>query len=135
MNAEIWGFPMSFAKRIASRRKELGLTQQALAAAAGIHVMQVHRYENEGAQPSLEVLKKLAIALRVSADHLLFEEDERSPADELKLQFEAVSRLDPEERRVIQEVVDSILLKHDAKRWIRSDMEAPPQKRSVGEKR
>ena len=116
---------MSFAARFAARRKELGLTQQALADLAGIHMIQVHRYESGGSQPSLDALKKLVVALRVSADHLLFEEDERAPADELKLQFEAVARLDPDERRVIQEVVESILLKHDAKRWIRPGVEEP----------
>ncbi|MEM7357451.1 MAG: hypothetical protein AAF657_41945 [Acidobacteriota bacterium] len=41
------------------------------------------------------------------------------------MEFEAVSRLDPAERRVIQEVVESILLKHDAKRWIRPGTEEP----------
>jgi len=114
---------MGFAERLAARRKELGLTQQALADLAGIHMMQVHRYESGGSLPSLDALKKLAVALRVSADHLLFDEDERAPADELKMQFEAVARLDPDERRVIQEVVESILLKHDARRWIRPGAE------------
>jgi hypothetical protein len=56
----------------------------------------------------------------VSTDQLVFEENERQPVDELRLQFEAVSRLTPEERRVVQEVVEGILLKHDARRWIQS---------------
>ena len=118
---------MGFDERLAERRKELGLTQQALADRAGIHMMQVHRYESGGTLPSLDALKKLAVALRVSADYLLFDEDERAPADELKMQFEAVARLDPAERRVIQEVVESILLKHDAKRWIRPGTEEAAQ--------
>jgi hypothetical protein len=33
---------------------------------------------------------------------LLFEKDERGPDEDLKLQFEAVARLDPEENRVIR---------------------------------
>jgi transcriptional regulator with XRE-family HTH domain len=108
---------MAFGERLASIRKQRGLTQQGLGNLAEIHMMQVHRYESGASLPSLEVLKKLAVALRVSADQLLFETDERMPDEELRFQFEAVSRLHPDEKHVIREVVDSILLKHDAKRW------------------
>lgn len=117
---------MTFAQRLAALRKERGLTQQGLADLASIHMMQVHRYESGGSLPSVEVLKKLAVALRVSADQLLFEEHERAPDDSLKLQFEAVSRLSPEEKQVVIEVVDGLLLKHDAKRWIRAGVAPSP---------
>jgi hypothetical protein len=30
------------------------------------------------------------------------------------------ARLDPDEKRMVRELLDSILLKHDAKRWTRS---------------
>ena len=43
---------------------------------------------------TLDAIRKLAVALSVSADMLLFEKDERGPDEDLKLQFEAVSRLD-----------------------------------------
>lgn len=107
---------MSFAERLADRRKELGLTQQGLADLAGIHMMQVHRYESGNTQPSLEVLKKLAVALRVSADQLLFDEEEREPADDFKLHFEAAERLDPAEKEAIKTVLEGIPLKHEAKK-------------------
>jgi transcriptional regulator with XRE-family HTH domain len=127
-------FEMAFGERVASVRKERGLTQQGLADLAEIHMMQVHRYESGASLPSLEVLKKLAVALRVSADQLLFEEAERRPDEELRLQFEAVSRLHPDEKHVIREVVDSILLKHDARRWIQpaaTTLPAPAKPRAV----
>lgn len=116
--------PMSFADRLTTARKAHGLTQQGLADLAGIHMMQVHRYESGGSLPSLEVLKKLSLALRVSADQLLFGEMELDPDTELRLQFEAVSRLPPAEKQLVIEVVDSLLLKHDAKRWIRPSPQA-----------
>lgn len=118
-------FEMAFGERLASIRKQRSLTQQALADLAEIHMMQVHRYESGASLPSLEVLKKLAVALRVTSDQLLFEDEERRPDEELRLQFEAVSRLSDEEKRVIREVVDSILLKHDAQRWIRPQTPEP----------
>ena len=107
---------MSFAERLTTRRKELGLTQQSLADLAEIHMMQVHRYESGSTQPSLEVLKKLAIALRVSADQLLFDDEEREPADDFKLHFEAAERLDPAEKEAVKTVLEGILLKHEAKK-------------------
>jgi hypothetical protein len=63
------------------------------------------------------VLRKLARALRVSADVLLFDEGERDPEKEFRVHFEALSKLDREERKVIKAVLDAILLRHDAKRW------------------
>ena len=112
---------MGFAERLLTLRKQRGLTQQALADKAGMHVVQIRRYETNASQPSLEAIRKLAIAFSVSADALVFEADERGPADEtLKLQFEAVSQLDPKEKAVIMELIDGMLLKHDARRWMQA---------------
>lgn len=66
------------------------------------------------------MLRKLAVALTVSADVLLFDEGERGPGDDLRLQFEAASRLDPDERQVVRELIEGMLLKHEARRWGRS---------------
>ena len=113
-----WLIDMGFPERLAQLRKARGLTQQALADAAGVHVIQIHRYEAGSSQPGLEVIKRLAVALRTTTDELLFDQDERSPDEELRLQFEALSRLDEREKEVVIEVLDGLLLKHDAKRWI-----------------
>ena len=48
---------------------------------------------------------------------LLFEKDERKPDEDLKLQFEAISRLDPEEKKIIRSVIESMILRHEARRW------------------
>jgi transcriptional regulator with XRE-family HTH domain len=105
------------AHRLVTIRKQRGMTQQALADEVGVHVTQLRRYEAGTAQPTADVVRRLAIALRTSADSLLFEENERGPDEDLRLQFEAVSRLDPEEKRIVREVVESLIMKHDARRW------------------
>ena len=56
----------------------------------------------------------------MSADALLFGEDTRGPDDELRLQFEALAQLDPDEKAVVQSVLEGLLLKHDARRWIKA---------------
>jgi len=111
-------FFVEFAKRLLSLRKARDLTQQELADKAGLHVVQIRRYETNNSQPSLEAIKKLATALNVSADALVFDDDERNPGDKLRLHFEAVSQLNEEEQQVILELIDGMLLKHDVKRRI-----------------
>ncbi|WP_042267767.1 helix-turn-helix domain-containing protein [Paraburkholderia heleia] len=108
---------MSFSERLSAYRKECRLTQQQMADKIGMHISQYKRYEAGTSQPTIEVFRRIAIALSVSADTLLFEENERGPDERLKLQFEAVSRLDPKEREAIETVIASVLHMHDAKRW------------------
>lgn len=108
---------MDFPQRLAALRKQRALTQDALADHVGIHVSQLRRYEAGKSQPGLDILRKLAIALSVSADTLVFDKDERGPDDDLRLQFEATTRLNDDEKRLVREVIESILLRHEAKRW------------------
>jgi len=108
---------MDFPQRLAALRKKRGMTQYALAEEARVNVSQIRRYEGGTSQPTLDVLRRLAVALSVSADVLLFDKDERGPDDDLRLQFEATSRLGADEKRVIREVVESMLIKHESNRW------------------
>ena len=82
-----------------------------------VHVAHIWRYEAGDSQPTLDVIRKLAIALSVSADMLIFDEDERGLDDDLKLQFEAVSRLEPEQRTIIKELVEGMIIKYESRRW------------------
>lgn len=112
----IWLLPMEFVKRLVTLRKERGLTQQALANAIDLHVNQIKRYEAGTAQPTLDTLAKLAKELHTTLDDLVFGEEERGPSDDLKLQFEALSQFDEEDRKVAKAVLESLILKHNAKR-------------------
>ena len=106
-----------FPQHLARLRKERNLTQQALAGKIGVHVVQLRRYESGTSQPTLDVIRRIAMTLGVSADLLLFGKDERGPDDDLRLQFEAVSRFDPEEKKIIRSLLDGMILKHEARRW------------------
>lgn len=88
------------------------MTQQQLADRAGTHVVQIRRYEGGVSQPAVDVLKRLAIALSVSADALLFDESERGPDDDLRLQFEALSAMSPEEKHVAKAVLEAMIVKN-----------------------
>jgi transcriptional regulator with XRE-family HTH domain len=106
-----WLATMSFSARLIGLRKQKGLTQQGLSDATGIHVQQIKRYEAGSSQPTAEALKKLAVALHVSADFLLFEEGEREPEEDLKLRFEAIAAMPPEEQDVAKAVLDAMIVK------------------------
>lgn len=89
------GFP----QRLAALRKRRSLTQLALAGIAGCGI------------------RRLARALHTSSDDLLFGEGERGPDAELRLQFEAVSGFDREEKRALRALLEGMILKHEARRW------------------
>ena len=118
-------FAMGFAARLTVLRKQRGLTQQALADKADLHIVQICRYETGKTEPTLEVLRKIVQALNVRADALVFDEHERDPDDELRLQFEALGQFSHDEKTVARSVLESLILKHDANRFNR-----PPAKAS-----
>jgi len=111
-------FNMPFSERLATIRKERHLTQEALGNQIGLTKAQIYRYEKGSSKPTLDVIKNLAIALSVTTDQLIFEEGERQPDDSLLLLLEGVSKLDPEEKHVIKQMVEGIMLKHQAKQLI-----------------
>ena len=108
---------MAFANRLAALRKQTGLTQLQLADRVELHQSQIHRYESGASEPSMDALRRLARALGVSVDELVFEEHERGPDEEFLSHFEALRTFDPEERKVARALLDSLILKHQAKRW------------------
>ncbi|WP_311202179.1 helix-turn-helix domain-containing protein [Erwinia pyrifoliae] len=109
---------MSFSARFLQLRKQHGLTQPQMADKVGIHLTQVRRYESGETQPSLDILKRIAVTFSVSADWLIFEEGEREPQDEMKLKFEAVKQMDEEEQKSIGSILDAMILKHQARRLL-----------------
>jgi transcriptional regulator with XRE-family HTH domain len=112
-SVQVVGFP----ENLAAIRRDRGLTQAALAERVGVHSNQLSRYEQGLSEPTLSVVRQLAIALSVSADALIFGGDARLPDDEaLRLAFEATVLLDDEERAAVKTMLDGFLAHHDARR-------------------
>ncbi len=109
---------MNFPKRLVQIRKAQNFTQQSLADTVGLHVNQIKKYEAGNAQPTLTALIKLAQALHVSLDDLVFEEGERGPDEELRLQFEAVSHMSPEEKLIIKALLEGMIVKHQTRKMV-----------------
>jgi transcriptional regulator with XRE-family HTH domain len=107
-----------FPARLIQIRRHANMTQQTLADTAKIHVNQIRRYEAGTAQPTLEALVGLARALHVSLDQLVFDEGERGPSADLRLQFEAVSHMSDEDQRIIKALLDGMIVKHQTKQMM-----------------
>ena len=131
---------MDFSQRLAALRKERGLTQQALADRVSLHITQINRYESKDSQPTLDVIRRLAITLSVSADELIFGKDERGCGEDLGLQFEGISQFDEADKDLARGVLEGLILKHQAKQSLlrqaaRSSPAAakgkPPNKRAA----
>ncbi|MEM9103929.1 MAG: helix-turn-helix transcriptional regulator [Pseudomonadota bacterium] len=105
---------MSFSERLTERRKQQGLTQEELGELVGLTKLQIYRYEKGASQPTLEVLKKLAINLNTSIDSLVFDEAERGPNDDWKYRFELIQTMSLEEQKAIKLVLDGMIYKHQA---------------------
>jgi len=116
--ALLWINLMQFASRLIQFRKAQNLTQQGVADAAQIHVNQIKRYEAGTAQPTLDALVRLAKALHLSLDVLVFEENERGPSDDLLLQFEAVSHMPDDERRIVKALLDGMIMKYQTRKMV-----------------
>lgn len=44
--------------------------------------------------------------------------EERGPDERLKLQFEAIKQFDPEDRQIVEGMLEGMILKHQAKRLL-----------------
>jgi transcriptional regulator with XRE-family HTH domain len=76
-------------------------------------------YESGRSQPTLEVIRKLALALDVTADEVVFDAEERRPVvtdKELVKQWEQVEELPEEDRKTVKVVVEGLLLRRQISR-------------------
>ena len=107
---------MPFAEKLAKLRKERGLTQQKMAQLIGVGIAQMRRYEKGKSSPTLEVIKKTARSLGISADELIFDENERIVTAKIldrKLleQFELISKLNAKDKDAVKTILESVIIK------------------------
>ncbi len=108
---------MTFGTRLATLRRQRALTKPALADRIGIHVSLLRRYKGDTSQPTLGVLRRLAVALAISEDVLIFDINERSPDDDPLLNLKAIQHLSDAENQISKTVIESVLLRREAHRY------------------
>jgi transcriptional regulator with XRE-family HTH domain len=107
---------MPFAEKLSKLRKDKGLTQEDLAKKVGVGIAQIRRYEKGASSPTLEVIKGMAKTLGVSADELIFDENEgvaptRILDRKLLEQFELLSQMNPHDKDAVQTIIESMIIK------------------------
>ncbi|HEX4345396.1 MAG TPA: helix-turn-helix transcriptional regulator [Solirubrobacteraceae bacterium] len=105
---------MPLGDRIKELRTELGLSQAELAQRVGTtDARQISRYENGRITPSLDAIARLAQALDVSLDYLVFDDQPRRPLHVndhgLTERLAALAELNPEDRASLLSVLDALL--------------------------
>lgn len=122
---------MTFGEKIRKLRKEKKLSQAELAKVIGMNANHLSRLERGVGLPSAEILKGLAVALEVSVDYLLSDEDTQGPVAEVKIRNKAlaervklIEELDSEDQNAVFRVIDSMLTKKKMRRFLESELAA-----------
>lgn len=93
---------MDIGKRIEQVREEKGLTQSALAREMGVSQSAVSQIEAGERNPSYDMLRQIAAALKVSVPHLVGAPVEKLAPEE-EAHFRQYRGLSPEARQELQE--------------------------------
>jgi len=107
---------MTLGKKIKELRAEKGLSQAALEELSGVNSKLLSKYENERIVPTADTLRKIAEALQISSDYLIFENAPKngiSQLHDLELfeKFRLVEQMAPENRIMIKNLIDAVIIK------------------------
>ena len=105
-----------FGQKLKRLREEKGFSQQSLAEQAGVNKMLISKYETGRSTPSMENLGRIAKALDVTVDYLVFDNvpsKGRVEFKDLELleKFRQAEDLSEEDRKTIKTLVDAIIVK------------------------
>lgn len=111
---------MSFSERLKKARLEKGYSKSDLAKEINVHYSQIGRYEEKGAQPSADILAKLANALEVTSDYLMNGTsddlaDSSLTDKELLNQFKMIEKMTEEKKSVVKIFLDAFITKDKIK--------------------
>jgi transcriptional regulator with XRE-family HTH domain len=102
---------ISFGKKIAILRKEIGLSQGELAAKLKTSVSVISRYERDEMTPSIDAAKKLANLLGSTVGYLLGENEESNYFNDPEMleRFKAIKAFKEEDKEKIYFTLDALI--------------------------
>ena len=108
----------SFGENLKQARSDKNLSQGQLAEKIAMHSTHISRYERNLANPTIEVVKKVAEALDVSVDFLIYGNKEEKARNqigdsELLSMFSKVQKLKKEDIGIVKSLIDAYLIKTD----------------------
>lgn len=102
---------MSLGKNIEDRCKELAINIRDLSELSNIPYTTLRDIVMDKSNPSIDKVKKIAIALHTTIDKLVFD-DEISEDDELKLLFMEISRMKNENKKTAKNMLKALIIQN-----------------------
>ena len=126
--------PMTLGEKIKQLRQEKGYSQTLLEKRSGVNSKLLSKYENGRIIPTADTLRKIAEGLDISADYLIFDnvpKDGRCQLNDLELfeRFKEVELMDSENRKMIVNLIDAVIIKTKVQQAIKSASELPWEER------
>ena len=105
-----------FGKKLKRLREERSFSQQYLANQAGMNKMLISKYETGRSTPTMDNLGKIAKALDVTVDYLIFDNVPSNGRVEFKdvellEKFKEAEDLSEEDRKTIKTLIDAMIVK------------------------
>lgn len=125
---------MSLGEKIKQLRQEKGYSQTFLEKRSGVNSKLLSKYENGRIVPTSDTLRKIAEGLDISADYLIFDnvpKDGRCQLNDLELfeRFKEVELMDAENRKMIVNLIDAVIIKTKVQQAIMPASEMPWEER------
>ncbi|AKG18802.1 hypothetical protein AAX09_04775 [Moraxella bovoculi] len=102
---------MSLGRNIENRCKELAINIRDLSELSNIPYTTLRDIVMDKSNPSIDKIKKIAIALHTTIDRLVFD-DEISEDDELKLLFMEISRMKNENKKTAKNMLKALIIQN-----------------------
>ncbi len=108
----------SFGDNLKSIRIEKNISQNELAEMINMHATHISRYERNLTSPSVDVMKKIAEALGVTADQLIYGNAQQKAKDkiqdsELLTMFTKIQTLHKDDVHCVKSLLNAYILKTD----------------------
>ena len=126
--------PKTLGEKIKQLRQEKGYSQIFLEKRSGVNSKLLSKYENGRIIPTADTLRKIAEGLDISADYLIFDnvpKDGRCQLNDLELfeRFKEVELMDAENRKMIVNLIDAVIIKTKVQQAIKPASELPWEER------
>ena len=114
---------MLFGDNLKKIRAEKGISQGDLAKLIDVHATHISRYERNLTSPTIEVAKKIADALEVSTDALIYGSNEQRVSnklndEELLLLFNKVQQLKDENIKSVKAMLKAFVFQKDIQKQL-----------------
>jgi transcriptional regulator with XRE-family HTH domain len=112
---------MSVGKNIKNICAKLGINGRELAQLSKIPPTTIYSILSDKADPTASTLKKIIITLGVSADMVLFDDDEQTKNTDVKTLAREIERFEGAEREQAKEMMKALIIHHKSKELMRNN--------------